>query len=95
MSQTDAILADLMSGKSLTQADAIRHHRCYRLAAVIHALRMDGFQVISTIETHHPKRGRAMKFARYTLTNRRRARSLYAQRAKALIAPPTARARRK
>jgi hypothetical protein len=82
MSQTDRILAHLMAGESITQAQALKHHRCTRLAAVIHILKMDGYQIDNQLVSEHRRGGKHTVFARYTLKNRRRARCLYAQRVK-------------
>lgn len=88
MSQTDAILADLIRGTKITPQHALRKHRCMRLAAVIHVLREDGFRITGEIVTTTRRDGSKASFARYALTERRRARSLIAQRARAAGAKP-------
>ena len=82
MSQTDAILADLFAGRAITPQDALRRHRCFRLASVVHMLRADGFRIHSEMMSQRRRDGSVASFARYTLTDRRRARSLIAQRAR-------------
>ena len=41
LSQKDQVLADLKKGKKITPLDALRDYGCFRLAAVIHALRKE------------------------------------------------------
>lgn len=95
MSQTDAILADLFAGRAITPKDALQRHGCFRLAAVVHALRADGFKIHSEMVSARRRDGEVAMFARYTLTDRRRARSLIAQRARARIATTPARSKRR
>lgn len=95
MSQTDAILADLFAGRAITPKDALQRHGCFRLAAVVHALRADGFKIRSEMVSAKKRNGDVAAFARYTLTDRRRARSLIAQRARARIAAKPARSQRR
>lgn len=94
MSQTDAILADLLAGKAITPKDALRDHRCMRLAAVIHALREDGFKIHAEFIIAK-RRGDPVRYASYTLLHRRRARSLIAQRARARAATNAAASRQR
>ena len=82
MSQTDAILADLMAGKAITPKDALRDHRCMRLAAIIHVLRQDGFRIQAEMISAKRRGGESYSYAKYTMQQRRRARSLIAQRAR-------------
>lgn len=95
MSQTDAILADLFAGLAITPKDALKRHGCFRLAAVVHALRADGFRIHSEMVSAKKRNGDVCAFARYTLKDRRRARSLIAQRARARIATAPARRTRR
>lgn len=88
MSQADAILADLFAGHAVTPQDALQRHGIMRLAAIIHILRADGFRIHAEIVTAPNRHGYDVAFARYTLSERRRARSLIAQRARARIATP-------
>lgn len=94
MSQTDAILADLFAGHAITPQDALRKYRCMRLASVIHALREDGFKIHAEFVIAQRK-GEPVRYARYTMLDRRRARSLIAQRARARIAAKPARSKRR
>ena len=45
MTQSEAILKDLKSGNTITSLEALQRYGCLRLAAVIHSLRKEGFDV--------------------------------------------------
>lgn len=51
MSQSEAILAHLQSGKHLTAIEALERFRCFRLAARIQDLRRAGIAISSQIVT--------------------------------------------
>ena len=45
--QRDRIFARLKEGKSVTAIEALRDFQCFRLAARIHELRMEGHKIVS------------------------------------------------
>lgn len=61
-SQNARILSHLENGGTLTQRDAIRLFKCYRLSGRIHDLRCRGFDIITEDVKHIGKR-----FARYSI----------------------------
>jgi hypothetical protein len=63
--QTDAILAHLQSGKSLTAMECLNLYGCLRLAARIKELRLQGYD----IQTETITAGRKL-YARYTLNKK-------------------------
>lgn len=50
-SQQKLILEHLLQGYTITQVDAIREYRCYRLSAIIKILRNAGYYIV----THQEK----------------------------------------
>ena len=64
MTQTEAILIDLKEGKLITPLDALERHGCFRLAAIIHNLRKEGYN-IKTTKVSNKLSG--AKYARYSL----------------------------
>ncbi len=62
-SQMDNILAHLMEGHSITPLDALEQYGCFRLAAVIHNLRGQGYK----ISTKKVSNRRGKTFASYKL----------------------------
>jgi hypothetical protein len=57
----------LLDGYSITPMDALNMFGCMRLAAVVHDLRKDGYN-IKTIEVSKKNpHGRTIKYARYLL----------------------------
>tara|TARA_R110000823_G_scaffold130004_1_gene257766 strand:- start:228 stop:467 length:240 start_codon:yes stop_codon:yes gene_type:complete len=62
MTQTEAILAHLQAGESITPIDALRDYGCFRLAARIKDLRAAGHDVDMVLEGDGEK-----KWARYSL----------------------------
>lgn len=62
VTQEDAILDYLMQGKSITPLDALNLFGCFRLAAVIHRLRRENYNIETAEEVRNGKR-----FARYSL----------------------------
>lgn len=45
--QLNQVLAHLKQGRSITQMDAIRLFKCYRLSAVVDKLRKQGFEIVT------------------------------------------------
>ena len=45
--QLKQVLAHLKQGRSITQMDAIRLFKCYRLSAVVDKLRKQGFEIVT------------------------------------------------
>lgn len=62
MTQTEAILAHLQAGRSITPIDALRLFNCFRLAARIKDIRDAGHDVQMVLEGDGEK-----KWARYSL----------------------------
>lgn len=65
MTQTDAILEHLLSGKSITPLEALNLYGCFRLAARIKDLRKLGYGIETKEETENGKR-----FASYWISNK-------------------------
>ena len=63
MSQIDAVLAHLLTGKPITPIQALAKFGCFRLAAIIRNIRAEGY----TVETEMVHR-KGKKWASYTLT---------------------------
>jgi hypothetical protein len=63
MSQSDAILAHLQAGNSLTPIEALQRFGCFRLAARVNDLRAAGHNVI----THHLDLPNGKRVASYRL----------------------------
>ena len=63
MSQIDAVLAHLLTGKPITPIQALAKFGCFRLAAIILNIRAEGY----TVETEMVHR-KGKKWASYTLT---------------------------
>jgi hypothetical protein len=55
-SQAGLILAHLQNGASLTAISALTQYGCFRLAARIHELRKEGYQIEETTLNHNGKR---------------------------------------
>ena len=62
--QLEQILEHLKQGKSITQMDAIRLFKCYRLSAIIEKLRRQGYDIVTHRERNHSGIG---THARYEL----------------------------
>lgn len=67
--QCNAILSDLLSGKTITPMEALRDHGCFRLGARIYDLRERGYQIDREMVEDDGKR-----FASYYMTPEERAR---------------------
>ena len=63
MTQRKAILAHLMSGRTITPLEALRHYGCFRLSAVIFDLRDAGY----IIRTNRMKIRKGTFIAEYEL----------------------------
>ncbi|MEF9993660.1 MAG: helix-turn-helix domain-containing protein [Acinetobacter sp.] len=59
-----AVLNHLKQGKTITQAEAIYHFDCYRLAPVIERLRRQGYDIVTHAESNLNNKG---THARYEL----------------------------
>ena len=64
MTQSEAILKDLKSGNTITSLEALQRYGCLRLAAVIHSLRKEGFDVNTEMVDVNGK-----TIAKYSLLN--------------------------
>lgn len=62
--QVTQVLAHLKQGLSITQVDAIRLFRCYRLSAIIKRLRNQGYEILTYNERNSSGTG---THARYEL----------------------------
>ena len=62
--QLNQVLAHLKQGRSITQVDAIRLFKCYRLSAVVDKLRKQGFEIVTYNERNSSGKG---THARYEL----------------------------
>jgi hypothetical protein len=65
MTQTEAILAHLLSGKSITPLDALNEYGCFRLGARVLDLRKEGYNIETEIIHENGKH-----FARYWLAGK-------------------------
>ena len=63
MTQTDAILAHLSRGESITPLEALQLYGCFRLAARVRELRKDGL----TIHSEMVKTANGKRIARYSM----------------------------
>ena len=64
MSQADEVLSYLKDGNSVTPIDALNKWGCMRLAAIIHNLKKDGWQIKTTMVKNKTS---GKKYARYSL----------------------------
>ena len=62
--QTAQVLSHLKQGHTITQVDAIRLFKCYRLSAIIKRLRNQGYEIVTYNERNSSGTGR---HARYEL----------------------------
>lgn len=62
--QVTQVLEHLKQGRSITQVDAIRLFRCYRLSAIIKRLRNQGYEIVTYNERNSSGTG---THARYEL----------------------------
>jgi len=54
--QAKVILDHLLAGNRITALDALAQYGCFRLAARIHELRKEGYEIEETIVAHNGKR---------------------------------------
>lgn len=66
MTQTEAILSHLLSGKSITPLEALNEFGCFRLGARILDLRKEGYEIET--ETVHQN---GKHFARYCMAKKK------------------------
>ena len=64
MTQTEAILSHLQSGKPITPIEALESFGCFRLGARIHDLKKDGYPIKAEIVTDQ-RTGK--HYARYSM----------------------------
>ncbi|WOE31017.1 MULTISPECIES: helix-turn-helix domain-containing protein [unclassified Acinetobacter] len=62
--QVTQVLEHLKQGRSITQVDAIRLYKCYRLSAIIKRLRNQGHEILTYNERNNSGTG---THARYEL----------------------------
>ena len=66
-SQSKVILDHLLEGKSLTALDALNEYGCFRLAARVHELRKDGYDIEEQIVERNGKRYASYFIRTFTL----------------------------
>lgn len=62
-SQMQMVLDHLVAGKDITPLEALERFGVFRLAAIIHALRKEGFEIVTNLISNGGKN----KFASYTM----------------------------
>ena len=62
-SQKSKILKHLQEGRSITPIEALRDYGCFRLAAIIHVLREDNYNIITNMVKEGDK-----TYAKYSLS---------------------------
>jgi hypothetical protein len=77
--QIDAVLIALRTAP-ITSMQMIRRHGITRLAAIIHQLRQDGYDITTQMLTVRTRRGHSAQVAEYALAKRRRGRNRVAER---------------
>ncbi len=55
--QVSHVLSHLKQGRSITQVDAIRLFKCYRLSAIIKRLRNQGYEIVTYNERNNSGTG--------------------------------------
>ena len=65
--QTEAILAHLKSGKTITPMDALNLYGCMRLGARIFDIRAMGYNVFMELKSVRNRFGHTVNFAQYKL----------------------------
>jgi hypothetical protein len=66
MSQTELVLKHLRVGKSLTPIDALVEYGCFRLAAIVHILKRDGWNIETFIVKDKINKKRYAKYVMQT-----------------------------
>lgn len=72
LTQAETILAALKRGERLTQLDALTRYGVGRLAARVHDLRRQGYDVRCRLTKVEARHGGARRVAQYTLGRRER-----------------------
>ena len=67
LTQYDRVLDHLQRNGKLSQKQAIRLFGAYRLSAIIHRLRKDGYNISSTFKSGKNRFGDAVSWAEYKL----------------------------
>lgn len=67
MSQKEMILRHLLEGKPIDPIESLREYGCYRLGAVIHTLRNEGYLISTKLACHKNKYGHTTHYAIYKL----------------------------
>jgi hypothetical protein len=62
MNHQHQVLMHLKQGKTISQGEAIDLFNCWRLSAVIHRLRRDGFDIISHTEPNIHSKGNHTRY---------------------------------
>lgn len=67
-SKSEKVKAWLLSGKSLTQAQAVDKFKAYRLSSIIHALKDKGYDIISIpMPSKNKETGLSSNFVKYKI----------------------------
>ena len=66
-SQVAMILTHLQTGEAINPLDALSVYGCYRLGAVIHKLKQEGYAISSTIHRYKKPSGKQGHYAVYRL----------------------------
>lgn len=69
LTQYDRVLDHLQRNGKLSQKQAIRLFGAYRLSAIIHRLRKDGYNISSTFKSGKNRFGDSVSWAEYKLEN--------------------------
>ena len=67
LTQYDRVLDHLARNKKLSQKQAINLYGCYRLSAVIHRLRKDGYNISTNFKSGKNRFGDTVSWAEYKL----------------------------
>lgn len=70
MTQREMIISHLNEYGTITPMDALKEYGVYRLAAIIHNLRADGYNIETNLIPHRNKFGNINKYAQYNLIRR-------------------------
>ena len=69
MTQMEMIRRHLHEGKSIDPMEALKEYGCYRLGAIIHMLRKEGYCISTRLQYHKNKYGYTSHYAIYKLVN--------------------------
>lgn len=70
ISQLKMIRSHLEEGKPIDPMEALREYGCYRLGAIIHMLRKEGYKISTNLVFHKNKYGYTSHYAIYKLISK-------------------------